>query len=325
MDLRPLTAENYPQLGLSHLVAAVMDASAIGSDVAYSARDGGTQTRLAFALRLGALRLFIPEEQRDEPIHAACRQAERHGVPPTMVKETWDEHYAPYVRFVVTGTHDIDDPRVEALAARDPSDLATARLVARLAPVASISRDKDLLELGLAHDFGNQRSALVTTGYSTGSAPMDLFGMSAYAIGSAGVAATRGVRRRPAVGAAVVGLALVSLGLVRWTRADLRFGRWLRTRGQMIVDSLSRSVALREWALEELRHMVVGRETAFDLPDLVMRRLAVAGWPLNVSELVDDLATSDASPSPRAVLNVLRADPCFVRVDDGWQLGTAAA
>lgn len=71
----------------------------------------------------------------------------------------WREQYLRAIRFVELDG-EAQDPRVRALVARDATDKPTGLLAELLAPCLVFSRDKDLLDPGIAQrEWGTLSSA----------------------------------------------------------------------------------------------------------------------------------------------------------------------
>jgi len=97
----------------------------------------GKDERFLVATESGIVRVFAPEsvrrevEEKLQPGSSWCRK--RHLDDVAIFRDRWVRRYLPVVRFVAIQARDVADPRVSAVAQRDPTDGAFAALVSLLA------------------------------------------------------------------------------------------------------------------------------------------------------------------------------------------------
>lgn len=319
-----LTTEAYlPVLRpFGTVVPVVVDASVLGRDIARCAR--GIDDHPPFlqaAASSRTLRILVPEAQADEPLHAATSVGAAQGIDPRHIRAVWLRDYRPYVRIVGDPGRAMDDPRLSALAERDPTDVPLGRLAARLAPIVCLSDDDDLVDNELGFDIGGANGArlVLTANTAWRSRDLAIVGVRAAAHGTA--AALRSLRVRPELGIAV---AVVTAAGVWWLRMDSRlsikpFLRALTTFGENLADLwLTGSLAERQ-----LEQAVVTRHEPERVDDEIARILAVAPQPMPIP-LLRESVPSRLDPETQDLEDILKSDPAFVRVSSGWELGRRA-
>jgi PIN domain len=173
----------------------IVDTNVLLADCVHIIRSGKT----SFLLASGALpiaHLFATERVREEVEEHLPTHAQRGGLDPEDAMTMWRERYLPVIRFVNLDG-DTGDERVAKLAARHVNDKPTGLLAELLAPCLVFSRDRDLLDTGIArrewvtlssagHDVAQMRAI-----YTGGMFGTLLVGVTGWEAGSAVVAAAK--------------------------------------------------------------------------------------------------------------------------------------
>jgi hypothetical protein len=126
----------------------VLDTNVLLADCVHVVRSGAPSILLRSA-GLPVAHLFATERVREEVEKYLPGHAESRGLDPMEALRVWREQYLAVIRFVeIEG--EARDSRVAGLAARDVTDKPTGLLAELLAPCLVFSRDKDLLDPGIA-------------------------------------------------------------------------------------------------------------------------------------------------------------------------------
>ncbi len=290
----------------------VLDTNVLLSDCEHVVESGKTSFLLASA-KLPVAHLFATERVRSEVERHLPAHARRCGLDPEKAMQVWHDKYLAAIRFI-----DIDgdacDHRVVGLLARDPTDKPTGLLAELLAPCLVFSRDKDLLDTGIARrewvtlSSAAQDVAKLQAVYSGGAFGTLLVGIVAWEAGSSVVAAAKAAP----LPALVVGGVAIYLLRQYWTSE--RGGRH-RTEARELVGDAGRGLNSVWTRAEEAERLL---ESAAFVPDgepnvgaQVARLVAVAPRPLRAADVAErlDISTQKAAAALRA--------PIFLRSLDG--------
>lgn len=270
-------------------------------------------THLGDALGNGDVRLLLPAQVVQETFRLLPERASRRGDDLDTVAQIWREEYRPHTRIVDIRTH--PDSRVAAVAARDPDDEATAALATSIAPCLLLTRDDDFAAFDVSvHEWlptvVKARQLHLLDDHVA--VAVDLAAMLTRAVGG-------GLRivHRSAVGkvlplaiGAAAGWALTSRSLWRRLRAALVTAGDISMALQRLEGQARATVAFR----------AVSPSASPRLEDRCAKTLAARLTPLTTAELGDAIG---ATADERSVLTrMLTQTPAFVRVNEGWQLGT---
>lgn len=289
--------------------------------------------RLIDAAHAGRTRIYAANHVAAEVPAKIKEKFLRRGASPQRGLQIWERDYLPSIYFVDTEGLPTRSRELELLRARDPSDLAQARLATLLSPVVSLSSDKDLTENGFA----------VRSRWSTvHSARMQLEGEAGYmalflpgGLAWAGVdTAFRTAGRawgRPGrfivAGTALAGV----LALVRaFKNARPETRARLRNAVEYIIRMLEDATEKQQRAHQQLTRLQVHAPGMHDsLVSRIGRLLASAREPMTATEVSRDLWIHDG-PVPQSffhqVRDLLSELPAFVQVGNhGWQLGRIQA
>jgi hypothetical protein len=265
---------------------------------------------------LPVARLFATERVRVEVERHLAAHADRAGIDPTDALRVWQHEYLRLIRFV-----DLDgegsDPRVLELIARHGNDKATGLLAELLAPCLVFSRDRDLLDTGIAqrewvtlssagHDVAQLQAVLGAGMFGT------------MAVGVVGWELGKGLLG--AAKAATLPTLLVGGlgGWLLWRYWNSERGRGQRTEARSLMGDAAHAVGEIWERAEEAERLL--EEAAF-VPEAVgalgaqvARVVAIAPYPLKAAEVG---ARLDISTQQAAAL--LRA-PIFLRSTDARYL-----
>lgn len=290
----------------------VLDTNVLLSDCQHVVESGKTSFLLA-STRLPVAHLFATERVRSEVERHLPDHARRCGLDPEKAMQVWHDKYLAAIRFVdIDG--DARDHRVVGLLARDPTDKPTGLLAELLAPCLVFSRDKDLLDTGIARrewvtlSSAAQDVAKLQAVYSGGALGTLLVGIVAWEAGSSVVAAAKAAP----LPALVVGGVAIYLLRQYWT-SD-RGGRH-RTEARELVGDAGRGLNSVWTRAEEAERLL---EAAAFVPDgepnvgaQLARVVAVAPMSLRAADVAErlDISTQKATAALRA--------PLFLRSLDG--------
>jgi hypothetical protein len=238
--------------------------------------------------------LYAAEHVRGEVERLLPTYSKSRGVRPEDAIAAWNERHLRALRFVDVGVHGCDQ-RVVDVAERDPSDFQTAALAQLLAPCLVFSRDKDLIDAGIAQgDWVRLTSsagdvAQLQAVWSGGTFALLLAGVFAYESGRAilGVA-----RHAPVLIGAGLGAAAYLLGS-HW-RSELGSDRRAEARrlfGEAMhgLTTIAMRAAEAETLLESAA-FVAEREQ--DGRARIARAVGVAAVPPSVAEVAAQLGLS---------------------------------
>lgn len=294
----------------------VVDTNVLLADCAHVVRSG----KRSFLLASGELpiaHLFASERVREEVEKHLPAHAERAGLDREEVIEVWRERYLPAIRFVDLDG-DAKDDRVAKLVARHVNDKPTGLLAELLAPCLVFSRDRDLLDTGIARrewvtlSSAGQDVAQLQAIYTGGMFGTLLVGVTGWEVGSAVVAAAKAF---PLPTLLVGGAAAWFLWRFWW---NTERGAHQRTEARSLIEDASRGIRAAWERADEAERLL---EAAAFVPvreptplARVARIVAVAPMPPRAAELAQQLnvATQKAAALLRA--------PIFVRTDEASYL-----
>lgn len=291
----------------------VVDTNVLLADVAHVVRTGKT----SFLLGSGEwpiAHLFATERVRGEVEEHLPEHAEQVGLDAGEVKGVWRERYLPVIRFVHLDG-DTRDERVAALVARHERDKPTGLLAELLAPCLVFSRDKDLLDTGIArrdwvtlssagHDVAQLQAI-----YTGGAFGTLIVGAMGWEVGSGVVAAAKAA---PLPTLLVSGAAVWLLWRFWW---NTERGAQHRADARILASDAARGLGAAWERADEAERLL---EAAAFVPSVepialakVARVVAVAPTPPRAAEVGKRLGVS----TQRAA-SILRS-PIFGRSDDG--------
>jgi hypothetical protein len=312
-------------------LVAVVDANALISSVANDCRRG-TSSRLRRMTAFGSTILYASDHVYFEVYRRLPRLVGSSGTSAAQLRNHFETHYLPRMRFVSVSTANIVDPQV--LAITDPDDVPTGQLAKLLGPCIVFSEDKHLKKPGLAPlDWrlaaaaaadlaeavgvegaaGNLMMAPVWTAVAVAKAVASRLGLSPWAIG---ILAT----------AAAVPVFMDADRRAATSRGWTRYG----------APVLSAILAAREEArlqqqssTDNLREKMLPGVPSPTLKQQIAIALARATEPLLAREVRDRIEwhfQSDGQvPTVRGTREVLRSEPEFTAVQRyRWELGSAA-
>jgi hypothetical protein len=294
----------------------VVDTNVLLADCAHVIRSGKTSFLLASG-ELPIAHLFATERVREEVEKYLSGHAERQGLDPQEAMEVWRERYLAVIRFVgVEG--EARDARVAALVDRDVTDKPTGLLAELLAPCLTFSRDKDLLDTGIAqrewvglssagHDVAQLQAI-----YTGGAFGTLLVGVTGWEAGSAVAAAAKAA---PLPTLVVGGAAAWLLWRLWW---NTERGVRQRAEARSLIGHAARGIGAAWERADEAERLL---EAAAFVPDgeptllaRVARTVAVAPMPLRAAEVGQrlGLSTQKAAALLRAAI--------FVRTEESSYL-----
>jgi len=290
----------------------VLDTNVLLADCAHIVRSGKT----SFLLRSGqwpVAHLFATDRVRAEVEEHLPGHAVHVGLDPDELMAVWRERYLPVIRFVNLDG-DARDERVAALVARHPNDKPTGLL----APCLVFSRDRDLLDTGIAqrewvtlssagHDVAQLQAI-----YSGGAFGTLLVGATGWGAGSGVVRAAK-VAPLPTL---IVGTTAVWLVWRFWWNTDR--GRQHRAGARNLVNDAAEGLGAAWVRADEAERLL---EAAAFVPNgeplalaKVARVVAIAPTPPRASEVGERLGFSTQKAA-----GLLRA-PIFTRTAEATYL-----
>ncbi|HZC07541.1 MAG TPA: hypothetical protein VE338_18040 [Ktedonobacterales bacterium] len=194
-------------------------------------------TGLMIAARFGGVRLFASTVVRDEVYEHLDRLTNRHGIAIATAHEHWRRTYAPLITFLDPTDVQALSPRGEVVAAADPDDVPTSKIIELIRPHAALSEDHHLSVYTIkgrswtefaaaARDSSRRDADFVVVNLGTGFA----LWLSASAVGSL-VSLLRRTDRRLLK---VVGLAATLIAALLIAHPVSR--GWLREKAQYLFD-----------------------------------------------------------------------------------------
>jgi hypothetical protein len=299
----------------------VLDTNVILLSVRRFMRDG-TSALLGGAKR-GTLKLFAAEHVYWEVFEKLPVVMPGWGFDPHEAASALDDEFLPWIRFVRVSGIRAADSRDEQVTDRD--DRPTAVLVSLLAPVVSISRDPDLVSVGLAFDewlapvlAGAERGKLADMAFTAN------IGLNLTIAGAGGL--TSALRRWPtaalllAVVAVMGGIQLVGSGRVPLGRDDL-FAE-LATLAEATGQKLDTIIEEARTDGRRLDAATVLRVLPPALDERIARILALEPRARTHLELAEELNRTSGLLTPESVLALLKARPFFEREGRwAWRLG----
>jgi len=294
----------------------VVDTNVVLADCAHVVRSGKTSFLLASG-ELPIARIFATERVRAEVEKYLPGHIEKAGLDPDEAMHVWRERYQQVIRFVDLAGEARDD-RVVALGARDADDQPTGLLAELLAPCLVFSRDKDLLDTGIAQrewvtlSSAGQDVAELQAIYTGGMFGTMVVGVTGWEVGSAVVAAAKAAP----LPTLLVGGAAAWFFWRFWWNTD-RGARQRVSARSLIGEAVTGIGAV--WARASGAEQLL--EAAAFVPDAdptlnarIARQVAIAPTPLKASEVGQRLQVSTQQAAAR-----LRA-PIFVRTEDSTYL-----
>jgi len=133
----------------------VLDADVLHRNVDYCLRTGYTPRVLEaastnYTLVTGVV-VFATRRVQAEVERQLVEIAQRRGVTLEDVRQLWEKLFLPRIRFVEISAEDIEDPRVDEVAALHGADAPTAALAVMLAPCVVLTDNrKHFAPLGIA-------------------------------------------------------------------------------------------------------------------------------------------------------------------------------
>jgi hypothetical protein len=289
--------------------------------------------RLIDATHAGRARIFAALHVASEVPAKLREKFARRGASPQVGLQIWESDYLPYIYFVDTEGLPTRSIELERLGARDPSDLAQARLTALLSPIVSLSSDKDLTENGFAVSsrWRTAQSARMQLEGEAGYLAVVLPGGLAWAGVTSAVHTAGRTWGRPGkivvTGAAIGGLWL----LVRTIKnAQPETRARLLSVVESVMEMFVEATEKQELANKQLTQLQILAPGVIDslLRD-IGRLLSSASEPMTATKISRDLWV-DQGPVPQSfflqVRDLLSQLPAFVQVEDHrWQLGRIQA
>lgn len=307
-------------------IPAILDTNVILRDMEHWVRRG-KPTFLWLAGRAGTIRLFASKQVSDEIAEHLVAFAKKRNLSASVLASLWRDHYAPHIRFVDAGQLQVEDPRVRAVAVRDPDDVPTAVLALMLAPSLVLSDDrKDLVAPGIAAPdwFGAVRFGMVVVRGDALLTAVWVFGV----LGVEGVrAAARQGSRLIRTPLGFFGFLLAAALLTRTLRSRSLSGETMKqfkeVAGRALLGGL-RVMAEREQGIRDLDQVAVGPPEECSLARSICRELGLARVPLSRTKLVEALRLHGFGGRAlhTEVRELLESNPAFVEVSPRrWELG----
>lgn len=323
--LDPYTAGSRRFLG-------VADANALLSCVGNDCRKG--HARRSGLLQMtagGTATLYASDHVYWEVYEHLPRISKWSKVPVSVLRECFEEHYLPAVRFVSVDTSGITDPQV--LAITDPDDVPSGVLAKQIAPCVVFSEDKHLREPGLAP--GDWRAA-ASSGADLVEAALLQYALRQEVNAAAmpvpiAVGMTRWLGQRTGVSPWIIGAATV-VGMAYFLRKPER----RKALGKIVIPLLEEHSRRAELATAQERRGLEGlREVMLPTPPKASVKqqaaivLARQPGPLLAREIqehmLEHFPPGTVAPVPE-IRSVLRDSPEFVSSERyRWQFGRQAA
>lgn len=301
-------------MAMRRSVPCVVDTNVLAFDVIQGYRRDQV-TALVGAARSGSGFIFAPIHVLGETQRLLEERAVILGLDPAMLYAAWNQRYAPLVRFLDVPPIEID-ARLTAVAADDPDDEPTARLALLIAPSYLLSKDRALINVGLATPEALAVAiALRFTGLVDTSTVCTAG--AATLLGHGGFYAARLAARHPRL--SLLGFTLA--GVVLATHHDQIISRlrlaadFGRVAGEQLLGTLVQLMVEEQRATEAVRRSL--NDASLDTPlARVSAALARERWPMTIRALAEATGLPSAD-----VADVVRSNPAFVRRERRWQLG----
>lgn len=312
-----LTAGGIDPLGtMFSRLPCVVDTHVLAFDVIQGVTRGRS-TALVGAARNGNGPIFAAAHVHGEVQRLLERRAAERAIDCAKLYQVWNQRYAPLVRFVDVPPVSTD-ARLAAVAAIDPDDEPTARLALLLSPCFLLSKDRALVDVGLATpEWLPVVIALRLTGLID-SGTLGFARLSAL-LGLGGYQAARLAARHPRF--LLLALTVLSAGFALRGERLAADARYLLRHGQHIGDQVMVTVIQ---LLAEQHRAIAAVDGPIIKPSLDTPVARVAGalarerWPVTATSLADV-----SGLAPATVREVLGSHPAFVQKQRRWQLGDA--
>lgn len=312
---------------------ALVDTSALVPDVIRSVRRG-RRSPLLRLMRAGSVRAFGGQHIWAEAPRVLSRVTAEDEIDTERAEAIWWDAYVPLIRVVDTSTLVVTGEAAAVLAARDPSDLPTAKLVSLLGPVPVLATDGDLIMTGLAYRRWH------TTVEAAGQVHVAEEALQSSAVAAGGVAvgtaalgrlAWRWTVARPNGAGVALGIAAgLGLGLVagRLRMADSRPRRTLRSLGSFCGEFMHGVSEHHRMGSDQWSTTLIG-ETNPTLESQVARLIAATSEPLSAFDVARHLRPLETDrqrlQTTKQIQDVFQTSSAFVDVGTGWELGRAGA
>jgi len=122
--------------------AVVLDTNVIFNELSWMARHR-RESKLMGEASTGFVRLLVSTQVVREVAERMGSYAKQVRLSESKLQAVWAE-YQQHLRII--DVNEVRADRLVALAARDPDDLPTARLIEVAAPAVALSRDRDLID-----------------------------------------------------------------------------------------------------------------------------------------------------------------------------------
>ena len=329
-------SDMYSRLSGRGAIIAIADSGMLMGEVMQSSRStdgssGGRITSLLWALHRGGAVLIVPrhvlaEVERDLPRRATATDDVE------LAYRRLRTLYLPRARIIdVPADWGDGDPRVEAVAARHPTDLPTARLAVALGTCFLLSEDRDLCDppglgfaawLQVAHAAANETE--VETIFFGASIPVNVTGELVQAASRRITAASSAAKW------AMLGAGLILVAAAVWLVHSGKAGKLaerarpvVRHIGEVYGPSLAETFTRYENGRVVFARAAVRPATAVTLAERIARVLAFRGSPVLAEDIARELgAPGNLRDRTRLVRAELRGCGAFVEVSRGrWMLG----
>jgi hypothetical protein len=299
----------------------VVDTNVILLSLRRFMRDG-TSAMLGAAKR-GTLKLFAAQHVYWEVLEKIPLLMPGWGFSPLAAANALDLDFLPWIRFVnLSGVAPADG---RDLLVSDVDDRPTAALLSLLAPAVSISRDPDLVSVGLAFDewltpllAGAKRGQVAEVAF-TANLGLNL------TVAGAGAAASA-ARRWPTVALFLGGLGAIYIAQVVASGRVTLDRDQIQTQVKGLVEAAGQQL---EIVIEQAREQgfrldaaTVPRLAPPALDERIARMLALEPRARSHVELAEALRRAGALVTPNEALGILRGHPFFESEGRwGWRVG----
>lgn len=227
--------ELFDLLGVS-VFTYVLDTNVIVKDLSRYLQSQ-QPTGLMIAARFGGVRLFASTIVRDEVPERLERLTSRRGIAIDQARARWWREYAPLITFLDPADIQALSVRAELVAAVDPDDVATGKIVDLIRPNGTLSEDRHLAAYTPSGpDWTQFAVALRDTARRDASyVVIHVGGSLTLWIGASSAAALISLIRK-AGGRFLLGLGLVLTIVAGLIVAQPASRSWLRENAQRVLD-----------------------------------------------------------------------------------------